>query len=128
MSALNTTGATIAVVLGGTNVPLPSNQVLNGFTANGANDTFTATQAGTYMISYSIRTTAALMMSSQVLLNGAPLAGTTIAPAAATDTYSASVIASLAAGDTLTLQLFGLLGAAVLQSGTGAALTAVRLS
>jgi hypothetical protein len=38
------------------------------------------------------------------------------------------MITNLAAGDTLQLQLFGLLGPATLQGGTGASLTAVRLS
>lgn len=128
MSAVNTGGATIAVVLGGTAVPLPNNQVLNGFTANGANTSFTATAAGAYLISYSIKLTAALLVSARILLNGAPIPASVLSPIAATADFSSTFIVSLAAGDTLQLQLFGLLGAAVLQSGAGALMTAVRLS
>ncbi|WP_330379793.1 BclA C-terminal domain-containing protein [Anaeromassilibacillus senegalensis] len=128
MSALNTNGATIAVVLGGTPVPLPNDQVLDSFTVNAANDTFTVPVTGTYLITYDVKTTASLLLSSRVLLNGTPLAGTIFAPAVSVSNLSATRIAPLAAGDTLQLQLFGLLGAAVLQGGNGANLTVVRLA
>lgn len=128
MSALNTNGATIAVVLGGTPVPLPNDQVLDSFTVNAANDTFTVPVTGTYLITYDIKTTASLLLSSRVLLNGTPLAGTIFAPAVSVSNLSATRIAPLTAGDTLQLQLFGLLGAAVLQGGNGANLTVVRLA
>lgn len=128
MSALNTNGATIAVVLGGTPVPLPNSQVLDGFTVDAANQVFTVPETGTYLISYEIKTTAALLMSARVLRNGAVLPGSTVTPAVAVNGFSNMQIAVLAAGDTLELQLFGLLGAAVLQGGTGAGLNVVRLA
>lgn len=128
MSALNTSGTTIAVVLGGTPVPLPDNQVLNSFTVDVQNQVFTVPATGNYLITYDINTTAALLMSSRVLRNGAALPGTIIAPVAAISTFSATRIASLNAGDTLSLQLFGLLGAAVLRGGVGASLNVIRLS
>ncbi|WP_353616453.1 hypothetical protein [Clostridium sp. D33t1_170424_F3] len=128
MSALNTNGTTIAVVLGGTPVPLPNDQVLDSFTVNAANDLFTVPATGTYLITYDIKTTASLLLSSRVLLNGTPLAGTIFAPAVSVSNLSATRIAPLTAGDTLQLQLFGLLGAAVLQGGNGANLTVIRLA
>ncbi len=128
MNATNTTGATIAVILGGTPVPLPDSQVLDGFTVNGANDTFTVPVTGTYMVTYRVSTTAALLMSSRVLRNGTTLPASTFSPVASVSSYSATTFAALNAGDTLQLQLFGLLGAAVLQGGNGATLTVIRLA
>ncbi|MFR8230438.1 MAG: BclA C-terminal domain-containing protein, partial [Anaeromassilibacillus sp.] len=128
MSTLNTTGSTIAVVLAGTPVPLPNEQVLNTFTANAANTTFTVPATGNYLISYSVKTTASLLLSSRILRNGTALPGSTVAPAVAVSGFANSQVANLNAGDTLQLQLFGLLGAAVLQGGTGASLVVVQLS
>ncbi|MCR2026570.1 hypothetical protein NSA36_13575 [Anaerotruncus colihominis] len=128
MSALNTSGATIAVVLGGTDIALPDDQLLDSFTATGGNTVFTVPATGTYLVSYSVSLTAALLLSSRILLNGAPLSGSVVSPIAATNRFDNMQIVNLAAGDTLQLQLFGLLGAAVLQGGTGASLNVVRLA
>lgn len=128
MSALNTGGATIAVVVGGTPVPLPNNQVLDAFTVDGTNSVFTVPVTGTYLLSYRIQTTAALLMSSRVLRNGAAMPGSTFAPIAGVSSFEVSLLTPLTAGDTLQLQLFGLLGTAVLQSGTGASLNIIRLA
>ena len=128
MNAANTTGTTITVILGGTAVPLPNNQVLGGFTVNGSNDTFTVPVTGTYSISYRVATTASLLMSSRVMRNGAALAGSSFAPTVSASSFAATTFATLTAGDTLQLQLFGLAGAAVLQGGNGATLTVIRLS
>ena len=128
MNAANTTGTTIAVLLGGTTVPLPDAQVLDSFTVDGANQTFTVPVTGTYMVSYRVSTTVALLMSARVLRNGAALAGSTVSPVASVSSFAATTFATLTAGDTLQLQLFGLAGAAVLQGGNGATLTVVRLA
>ena len=128
MNATNTNGSTIAVILGGTAVPLPNNQVLDGFTVDGNSTVFTVPATGTYSVSYRVSTTAALLMSSRVLRNGTALAGSTFAPVASVGSFAATTFATLTAGDTLTLQLFGLAGAAVLQGGNGATLTVIRLS
>jgi len=128
MSALNTQGSTITVVLGGTAVPLPDEQSLDGFTVNGTDTVFTVPETGRYLVTYNVATTAALLLSSRVMLNGAELLGTTVAPAASISSFSATRIVSLTAGDTLELQLFNFAGAAVLQGGTGASLNVVRLS
>lgn len=128
MTALNTSGSTIAVVLAGTDVSLPNSQLLSSFTVDGTNTVFTATEAGTYAISYSVNLTQELLLSTQILLNGSPLPGSILSPTLAQANYSLTFLATLAAGDTLELQLFGLLGSATLQSGTGASLTAIKLS
>jgi len=128
MSALNTTGQTIAVILGGTSVPLPSEQNLDGFTVNGANTVFTVPDNGNYLISYRMDFTAGLLMTSRIQRNGATLPGSTFSPAVSVDSYAVTLIAALTAGDTLELQLAGLAGTAVLQGGTGASLTVVRLA
>lgn len=95
---------------------------------NADSNVFTVPATGTYMVSYRIRTTTALRMSSQVLRNGEPLSGSTFSPAAAVSDYTATVFAALSAGDTLELQLFGLAGTAALQDGNGAGLTVIRLA
>ncbi len=95
---------------------------------NAANTIFTVPATGTYMIYYSVRTTAALLLSSNILRNGAQLPGSVVAPTVAVNTFFNMQIAALNAGDTLQLQLFGILGAAVLQAGTGASLNVIRLS
>jgi hypothetical protein len=131
MFAGNTVGSTILVVLGGTSVPLPSNQNLDSFTVNGTNTTFTVPATGRYYITYQINTTAALLAGSRLNLNGTtPIPGSTISPAVAASSYNNDVIVSLTVGDTITLQLFGLLATVVLTGGgsTGAALTIIRLS
>ena len=128
MSADNTAGTTIAVVLGGTAVPLPNDHVLDGFTVNAANTEFTVPATGTYLVTYDVRTTAALLLSSRVTRNGAAIPGTVVSPAVALSAFSATYITPLTAGDVLQLQLYGLVGAAVLQTGSGASLTVVRLA
>ena len=128
MSALNTSKSTINVVTGGTPVPLPDNQILSSFTVDEANETFTVPESGTYMISYQAATTTALLLSTQILLNREPLAGSMVSPSLATTLFTASLFATLTAGDTLQLEMSGLLGTAVLQSGNGAYLEVIRLS
>ncbi|MZQ83331.1 hypothetical protein GQF01_14540, partial [Paenibacillus sp. 5J-6] len=128
--AANTGGDIIAVLLGGTNVSLPDNQLLSGgITVNGANDTFTVPSAGSYMISYQANLTAALLLSTRLLINGTPSTPSIIAPVLSISEFNNMVVLSLTAGSTITLQFFGLLGAATLTNGAaGAALTIVKLS
>lgn len=128
MSALNTNGDTITVVLGGTSIPLPNNQVLDSFTVNGANTLFTVPATGIYMLSYNIALTASLLVSSRIVVNGTPLAGSIVSPTAGVSNLGVTLLATLTTGDTVGLELFGLAGAAVLQGGTGASLTVVRVS
>ena len=108
-------------------MPLPNAQSLDGFTANGANTVFTVPQTGTYLITYHVNPTVAVAMTSQVLRNGTAIPGSVRSPVA-TVSYEATVITPLTAGDTLTLQLSGVAAVVVLQGGSGASLTAVRLA
>ncbi|WP_342512034.1 hypothetical protein MKY34_15545 [Sporosarcina sp. FSL K6-1522] len=131
MYASNTTGSTIVVLLGGTSIPLPNNQSLDGFTVNGANTTFTVPSTGRYYVTYQISTTVSLLASSRLLLNGStPIPGSIVSPALAASSYNNDLIVSLSAGDTLSLQFFGLLATIILVGGgaTGAALTIIRVS
>ncbi|MBO9562276.1 MAG: hypothetical protein J7621_05850 [Niastella sp.] len=118
-AASNTSGAIIAVVLGGTDIPLPDAHNLGtNITINGSNTVFTVGTAGRYRITYGLNTTAAVLASSRVLVNGAPVTALTVAPVAAVTRMSADAIVTLAAGSTVNLQLFGLLGAVTLLNGS----------
>lgn len=113
--AANTSGSTIAVLLGGSNVPLPNAQnFTSGITINGSNSIFTITNAGRYQISYRLNTTASLLVSSRILLNGSSLPGSVVSPSLSINSFQSSVITNVAAGSTISLQFYGLLGAAVL--------------
>ncbi|WP_337098676.1 BclA C-terminal domain-containing protein [Paenibacillus sp. YIM B09110] len=129
--AANTVGTVIAVVLGGTNVPLPSSHVLTGgFVINGANEIITIPSTGTYMFSYQVNLTAAVLLNTQILLNGAAFTPSIVDPLISLSNFTNTFIApSVAAGTTVQLQLFGFIGAATLLTGSaGAALTIVKLS
>ncbi|AHZ15276.1 BclA C-terminal domain-containing protein [Bacillus velezensis] len=128
--ASNTGGGVVAVIAGGTTIPLPNEQNLSAdITANVANTIFTVAPAGRYYISYHINLTAGLLVSSRILINGTPPASSIIAPVASLANFNNSFIVTLPAGSTIQLQLFGLLGAATLLGGSaGAALNIIRLS
>ncbi|KAA6453857.1 BclA C-terminal domain-containing protein [Bacillus atrophaeus] len=128
--ASNTTGGLIAVVASGITIPLPSDQNLSAdITVNGANTVFTVGPAGRYYISYQINLTAGLLVSSRILINGSAFTSSIISPAVSLSNFNNSFITTLAAGSTIQLQLFGLLGAAALLGGSaGAALSIIRLS
>ncbi|MDR4164291.1 hypothetical protein FO494_07500, partial [Bacillus paranthracis] len=128
--ANNTSGTAISVLLGGTNIPLPNNQNIGpGITVSGGNTVFTVASAGNYYIAYTINLTAGLLVSSRITVNGSPLAGTINAPTVATGSFSATIIANLPAGATVSLQLFGVVAIATLSTATpGATLTIIRLS
>lgn len=131
MYASNTAGATILVLLGGANISLPNNQNLGGFTVNGANNTFTVPATGRYYLTYQLNTTLGLLVSSRLMKNtSTSLPGSIISPAVGTSSYNNDLIVTLNAGDTITLQFFGLIATAILTGGgsTGAALTIIRLS
>ncbi|MFC4403885.1 BclA C-terminal domain-containing protein [Gracilibacillus xinjiangensis] len=125
--AANSSGTLISVVLGGSTIPLPDDQNLSGITVNAADTVFTVPAEGRYLIMYNINLTAALLVGSRIVVNGVPLESSVRNPVLSVSNLSANVITNLAAGDTISLQLFGLLGAATLQGGQGAALTIIRL-
>lgn len=127
--AANTAGAVIPVVLGGTDVPLPSSQNLGtGITPDGTNTIFTVAAAGRYRIAYGLNFSATFLVSSRLVINGTPNTASTVIPVTPMSTMSAEVIVTLTAGATITLELFGLLGAVTLLNNTqGAALTIQRV-
>lgn len=129
--AANTTGATVAVIVGGTNVPLPSNQLLSpDITVDNTNSIFTIANAGRYRISYRINTTAGIAVGSRLLINGTGNVASTIpTPATALSSFSGEVIIDATAGTTVSLQLFGAAASAILlNGGAGATLTIIKLS
>ncbi|MEH7149737.1 hypothetical protein V7095_04695, partial [Bacillus thuringiensis] len=128
--AANTTGAVIAVILGGTSIPLPNSQTLSGgITVDGTNTIFTVPNTGRYLINYGIGLQAALLLSTRLIINGAGNTASTITPLLSISQFNNTIIVPLTAGSTITLQLFGLLGAATLLSGSGGAtLTIMQVS
>ncbi|PGT97882.1 BclA C-terminal domain-containing protein, partial [Bacillus cereus] len=128
--AANTTGALIGVIVLGTDVPLPSDQTLSGgITVDGTNTIFTVPNAGRYLITYGVNLTAALLLSTRLIINGSANTASTITPILSASQFNNTIIVSLAAASTIKLQLFGLLGAATLLPGSaGATLTIVQVS
>ncbi|UVI33833.1 hypothetical protein L1F29_32805 [Paenibacillus spongiae] len=109
-------------------MPLPGQKLGTGITVDGSNTVFTVSEAGTYYISYSINLTASLLASSRLLINGMQDTPSTVSPMLSRDHFLASTIVNLQAGSTVSLQLFGLLGAATLLSNSqGAALTIIKI-
>lgn len=127
--AANTSGASIVVVLGGTTVALPNAQDLSpDITVNGANTVFTLTSAGRYYLSFAVHLTASLALGARLVVNGSPLTQMTIAPSLSLSSFIADCIVTLPANTTISLELFGLLGTAILVTGAGAVLTMIKLA
>lgn len=55
MSALNISASTFSVTTDGTNISLPVQPYMNGFTADDTNTEFTVAQTGIYFISNDIK-------------------------------------------------------------------------
>ena len=128
--AANTTGSTLAVVAGGTLIPLPDSQSLSpDITVNGANTVFTVTNAGRYQLSYNVNTTASLASGTRLLINGTPNTASTVAPVVSLSHFANEILLNLNAGDTISLQMFGIASVATLLPGSaGATLSITRLS
>ncbi len=127
-SLSNDSGSVIAVVLGGTRVPVPNSQLLQNMTVNGGNDTITLSVTGHYRMSYCIRLQTPLLVSSRLVINGSPFGQSTISPTGSENIFCRSTISSRSAGDTVSMELFGLLGAAVLLNSGGAELVIEKLN
>ena len=111
-------------------VPLPDSQVLPaGITVNGANTVFTVNTPGRYRLAYTLNTSTALASGTRLLINNTPNQASTVAPSLSLSHFSNEIIVDLSAGDTITLQMYGLLGSATLLPGSaGASLSITRLS
>nr|WP_142673134.1 collagen-like protein [Priestia endophytica] len=128
LNAVNTGGSVYAVVLGGTNIALPTQNIGGGITVNAANTIFTVPTTGRYYITYQINITAALLVSTRLVINGAGNLASTIAPVVGLTSFNNDVIVPLDAGSTISLQFFGLIGLATLiAGGAGATLTIIRV-
>ncbi|WP_243514147.1 BclA C-terminal domain-containing protein, partial [Priestia filamentosa] len=128
LNAVNTGGSVYAVVLGGTNIALPTQNIGGGITANAGNTVFTVPTTGRYYITYQINITAALLVSTRLVINGAGNLPSTIAPVVGLTSFNNDVIVPLDAGSTISLQFFGLVGLATLiAGGAGATLTIIRV-
>jgi len=66
-------------------------------------------------------------LGARVTVNGGQVDQLTISPALAVSNFHGDGIVTLAAGDTVSLELFGFLGIVTLQEGLGASLTIIRL-
>lgn len=123
------TGVAITAALGGTPVPLASGQILHtGITVDGANTTFTVAPAGRYRISYAVNTTAALLLSTRIVINGGTAPASVVAPLLSLSNYSNEFITDLAAASTVQLQTVGAGINLTLVTGAGATLMITRLS
>lgn len=128
MSALNTSESTLSVTTVVTDIPLPVQPYMDVFTANAANTEFAVAQTGTYLISYDIKMTSGLSMSSRITLNGTPITNSINTSSASSNEYSVTFMQPLTAGDILALQLYGVNGPVSLQAGTGASLNIVKIA
>lgn len=72
--------------------------------------------------------TAGLAIGSRLIINGTTNLASTVNTGLASTSFNNSIIVTLAANSTITLQLFGLIGTATLISGAGATLSILRLS
>lgn len=128
MSALNISSSTFSVTTDGTNISLPVQPYMKGFTADTTDSEFTVVQTGTYLISYDIKMTSGLPMSSRVTLNGTPITNSINISSTSSSEYSVTFMQALTAGDILSLQFYGVNGLVTLQAGTGASLNIVKIS
>jgi hypothetical protein len=124
----NSQGEVIGVEIEGIDISLPDDQNLNNITVDGTNTVFTINETGTYYLTYQINLTEALLVGSRLVINGTSNDALTINPLLTVANFNADMIINLTADTTITLQLFGLSGAATLQDGAGAALSIIRLA
>ncbi len=123
------TGTSLTAAAAGTAIPLASGQILpSGITVDVGNTTFTVAVAGRYRISYAVNTTAALLLSTRIVLNGTPNLASTVAPILSLSNYSNEILVDLAAGTTVQLQAVGASINLTLVTGAGATLMITRLS
>ncbi len=128
LNAQNTGGTELEIDATGTLVPLPDNQLLEGFTANVADDTFTAEEDGVYLLTYSVNIGQQEDLASRILLNGTELEGTAFVPSATADRYSVTTLVNISEGDTISLQLYDETDTVTLQDGVGASLTLIKIA
>lgn len=109
---------------------MPDSQILpSGIILNGANEVFTINTEGRYRISYHVNLTAALVMGTRILINGTNVVQSTVSSLIGLSSFSNEILIDISSGDTVSLQLFGLAGPAILLGDSvGASLMIMRLS
>ncbi|MDE7082461.1 MAG: hypothetical protein K2O89_01995 [Clostridia bacterium] len=128
-SASNATNATIPVVLAGTKIPLPSSQTIPaGISMNADNTAFTINVAGKYFITYEVHLTTPLAVGTRLVLNGSAYTPSTIQPLNPMTSFNSSIIVTVDAGVSVSLELFGLNTSAILHTGAGANLSIIQLA
>lgn len=125
MSAHITDGI-LTVAAGGTILPLPEQQILNGFTVDGTNAQFTASVAGAYLISYGLTLAPGAALTTGVTLAGTVIPASQVTSTEALTNYTSMFIVNLAAVSTLQLKLFAAANTNI--NLISAYLNAVRLS
>lgn len=122
-------GIALTAAVTGTAIPLADGQILpTGITVDGTDTTFTVNLAGRYRIAYAVNTTAGLLLSTWITLNGTPVTASTVAPILSLSNYSNEILADLVAGTTVQLQVAGASINLTLATGAGATLMITRLS
>lgn len=122
-------GSALTASLGGTPIPLPNGQILpTGITVDGTSTTFTVATAGRYRIAYAVNVTAALLLSTQIVINGTPNTASIVDPVLSLSNFSNEILVDLAAGTTVQLQVVGISLNLTLTTGAGATLMITRLS
>ncbi|QCT01697.1 triple helix repeat-containing collagen [Paenibacillus algicola] len=106
--AANTSGYVMAVVMNGTDIPLPDAQNMGSYISSSRTTTFIVNEAGRYKLSYSINLTEPLLVSTRINVSGVQVRASTIEPINPQSQFSASVIVNLSAGDTVSLQMYGI--------------------
>ena len=98
--------------------------------ANADSTVFTVDTAGRYLITYSINTAALLAGGTRLLINDAPNPASTVAPSTVSlNHFSGETMVDLVAGNTVSLQIFGITDTvALLPNSAGATLSITRLS
>jgi len=125
---ITNSGGVIAVLNEGTDVTFSSFQNIGEeITINETNDRLTVEHPGNYLIMYSVNTTTETTLSTRLLVNRRPVDATTIAPVNSRTQYNNQIILPLETGDTISLQMFGIVGLATLGTGAGATLTIFKL-
>ncbi|MCL2619893.1 MAG: hypothetical protein FWD97_03025 [Defluviitaleaceae bacterium] len=113
----------------GTTIPIgTTGSYANGFTV--ASNVITASQTGTYYVSYQINTTAAVGvgMYTRVFMNGTAPTTLINRPALTTNQFGASSIMTINAGSTLELQFVGLAATVTLATSVGAVINIIRIA
>ena len=131
--AASTSGFAVILtpIISSVNIQLPDAQILSpGITLGSGNTTFTVSTSGLYRIAYHINLTAAILIGSQLIIDGAPNPATIINPVKAITSFSNEIELILGAGSTIALQMFSptFLGtAALISGGLGASVSVIRL-